>query len=91
MTQKERLKAVLDDGKPHRTDELLERVYGAAHLGIARLGARVYEVRESLPSTKQIRAWKDKVTPSLTWYQLVDAPPEASPQLGLFDGTVGVA
>ena len=87
MTQKERLKLVLDDGRPHRTDELLELVYGSAKLGIARLGARVYEVRQSLPRTQAVKAWKDKQNHALTWYQLVSVEEPRQPDL--FDGTCG--
>lgn len=69
MTQLDKLRMVMDDMKPHRSDELLELVYGSAHLGLARLGARVYDLRRSLPPGHEIKSWRDKKRPTLTWYQ----------------------
>lgn len=46
LTQKARLLAVLKDYQWHSTTELLERVYGAGHLGIARLAARINDLRK---------------------------------------------
>ena len=46
MTQTERLYELLKEGKPHRTDEILLKVYGSAHNGIARISARVADLKE---------------------------------------------
>jgi hypothetical protein len=40
MTHTERFYNFLEDGKPHRADEILRVVYGSEHNGIARIGAR---------------------------------------------------
>jgi hypothetical protein len=45
MTQAERLYDLLKDGHPHRTDEILLKVYGSSHNGITRIGARIVETR----------------------------------------------
>lgn len=44
-SQKERLLSVLSDHAWHDTPEILERVYGGAHLGIARIGARIADLK----------------------------------------------
>ena len=46
MSQSERLYELLSDFSWHRTDEILERVYGSSHLGIARISARIYDVQK---------------------------------------------
>jgi hypothetical protein len=46
MTQTERLLQLLKDGQPHRTDEILREVYGSEHLGIARVGARIADLKK---------------------------------------------
>ena len=44
-TQVERLLKLLSDGLWHDTPEILASVYGAAHLGIARIASRVSDLR----------------------------------------------
>ena len=46
MSQVGRLYNLLSDFEWHRTDEILSRVYGSSHLGIARISARVYDVQK---------------------------------------------
>jgi len=46
MTQTARLLQLLKDHKPHRTDEILREVYGSEHLGIARIGARINDLKK---------------------------------------------
>lgn len=67
MSQADKLLALLSDGLPHRTDEIAELVYGGSHLGLSRIGARVYDLKKK---RYDINGWKDKETPSLYWYQL---------------------
>jgi hypothetical protein len=45
MTQTERLYNLLKDNLPHRTDEILRVVYGSEHNGIARIGARIADLK----------------------------------------------
>lgn len=66
-SQTERLYELLKDGQPHRTDEILEKVYGSEHLGIARIGARVADLREKY----EIVGYKDKDNRSLYFYRLI--------------------
>ena len=68
MSQVKRLKELLDDGKPHRTDEIMEKVYGSDHLGLARVGARVRDLKDK---GCIIQGWRDEEKQSLYWYQLV--------------------
>lgn len=69
MSQIEKLYDELYDGQPHRSDELLKNVYGSEHLGIARLAARIYDLKKRMDVT--IRSWPDPEHASLTWYQLI--------------------
>lgn len=46
MSQTIRLYELLSDYKTHDTIEILERVYGGSHLGIARLSARILDVKK---------------------------------------------
>lgn len=68
MSQSAKLLALLSDGNPHSTVEILNAVYGGSHLGIARIGARIYDLKKS---GKEIKGWKDKDRPTVHWYQLV--------------------
>lgn len=69
MSQINRLLNVLEDGLPHRSDELLKNVYGSEHLGLARLAARIYDLKKRM--NVQIRSYPDPEHKSLTWYQLI--------------------
>lgn len=68
MSQVNKLYNLISDGLPHRTDEILREVYGGEHLGIARIGARIWDLRHK--RGLHIRSWTDAEKPSLTWYQL---------------------
>lgn len=65
-SQKIRLLKLLSDGKPHRTDNILQEVYGSEHLGLARVGARIWDLKQA---GKNIVGWKDE-NKQLYWYQL---------------------
>jgi hypothetical protein len=71
MTQADRLYELLKDGKPHQTDEILRVVYGSEHMGIARIGARVADLKER---GYQILGRSDPENRKLYWYKLL--PPE---------------
>lgn len=66
-SQKTRLLELLSDGQAHRTDNILQEVYGSEHLGLARIGARCYDLKRE---GKNIIGWRDKDKNSLYWYQL---------------------
>ncbi len=66
-SQTKKLYELLKDGLPHRTDEILEKVYGNNHLGLARVGSRIFDLRSA---GHDIIGKKDENTPSLYWYQL---------------------
>jgi hypothetical protein len=45
LNQTQRLLKLLKDKEWHDTAEIQEKVYGRAHLGCARIGARIWELR----------------------------------------------
>ena len=67
LTQTERLYNLLSDGKPHRTDEIVNLVYGPG-LSLARVGARIFDVKDKYKVI--INGWHDKFNPALYWYQM---------------------
>lgn len=68
MTQVEKIYNLLKDGLPHRTDEILIKCYGNEHQGLARIGARKFDIQERYGV--EIKGWKDPEKPSLFWYQI---------------------
>jgi hypothetical protein len=68
QAQTDKLYQLLLDGKPHRTDEIQISVYGAAHLGVARIGARIFDLQKKYGV--KVSGWKDKIRPSLYWYKM---------------------
>lgn len=75
MSQVERLYNFLKDGQPHRTDDILIEVYGGDHLGLARVGARIWDIKKKYPNIERIDGWKDKINPSLYWYKIIFKQP----------------
>lgn len=73
-TQAERIKEVLADGEPHSTVEILQRVYGPSHSGIARIGARIHDLKGKGLS---IDGWKDPENPTIYWYKMAAMPKKA--------------
>lgn len=82
MSQIERLYDSLYSGEPKRSDILLKEVYGSEHLGIARLAARVHDLRKK---GHIIKSWSDPEKQTLTWYQLIktnfNGQPITAPQV----------
>ena len=72
MSQVEKLFNLLKDRQPHRTDEILKKVYGNNKLGIARISARVYDVKNKY--LVKIESWEDTKKRTLWWYQMVTKP-----------------
>lgn len=68
-SQTEKLYNLLSDMKPHRTDEILHSVYGGSHLGIARISARIYDVKRKYHV--EIESRRDTVNETLYWYQII--------------------
>ena len=74
MSQKNQLLNLLRDGFPHSTIEIMEKVYGNQHLGLARVGARIYDLKKDLKNTGySIKGSRDHKNPSIYWYQLTEA------------------
>jgi hypothetical protein len=81
LSQKDLLYNLLQDGHPHSTVEIMERVYGGSHLGLARAGARINDLvnlgyvfldkygREITGSGVK-RGWKDENNPTIYWYRM---------------------
>ena|SRR3990167_7122827 len=46
MSQESRLLKLLSDGAWHDTPGILEEVYGSKHLGICRIGARIFGLKK---------------------------------------------
>lgn len=89
-SQAEKLRQVLSDGAAHSTVELLDRVYGVGHSGIARLGARIKDLRDR---GMEIESWKDNENKTVWYYQLKNAPPpkvRMVPKEVLIDGVMHV-
>ena len=68
MSQNEKLLSLLSDGLPHRTDEIMRICYGDEHLGLSRVGARIYDLTQK---GHDILGWKDPEWPTLYFYRLV--------------------
>lgn len=68
MSQTQKLYNLLSDGKAYRTDDIVEKIYGSKHLGLARLSARIWDIKSKY--NIEIESWKDKEIPSLWWYQI---------------------
>lgn len=69
MSQVKKLYDVLQDKKPHRSDELLREVYDWSNGPcVARLSARIFDCRQKFGLT--IKSWRDPQKKNLTWYQI---------------------
>ena len=68
-SQTDRLYNLLSDGQPHRTDEIQRVVYGDDHLGLARVGARIFDIKKKY--NIEIDGKRDAKKGSLYWYWVV--------------------
>lgn len=73
MSQASKLLALLSDHRWHSTIDIMERVYGGSHLGIARIGARVFDLRAR---GHEIEGKKHPENPAIYLYRLVPEEPE---------------
>jgi hypothetical protein len=71
ISQATKLLKLLSDGQPHSTIDIMEKVYGYAHLGLVRVGARIYDLRQL---GHEIDGWKDEKNPAIFWYQMKVKP-----------------
>jgi hypothetical protein len=74
ISQADRLRRLLSDGEPHSTVEILETVYGGSHLGIARVGARIHDLKAQ---GCDITGWRDLKNPAIYIYQMASVHSEA--------------
>lgn len=84
LSQSERIRRLLADGEPHSTIEMMEKVYGGSHLGIARVGARIYDLKGKGCA---IIGWKDEKNPTVYWYQM-HVRPEPKVEFVEIDGVM---
>lgn len=67
-SQESRLYDILSDGEPHRSDDLVNLVYGQDSK-LARLAARVYRIKIKHHEI-DIRSWKAPENAKLHYYQM---------------------
>ena len=53
LSQSDRLYDLLSDGKEHSTIEIMKVIYGADHLGLSRIGARIDDIKHGRWSGKR--------------------------------------
>jgi hypothetical protein len=74
MSQADKLYNLLKDGREHRTDEILRVVYGSEHMGIARIGARIADLKDGKHTNGVMcdipDARRDRENPKLFWYHI---------------------
>lgn len=81
-SQNKRLYELLSDGEAHSTTEIQEKVYGSDHLGLARVGARVNDLKNGKWSGKtmcEIDGFDDENNQSVYWYQMIGVKKEPAP------------
>lgn len=71
MSQANKLLDLLSDGNPHSTTEIMAKVYGGSHLGLARVGARIFDLKKQ---GHVITGKKDRYNPTVYWYQIKKEP-----------------
>lgn len=59
---------MLQDNKPHSTIDICKEVYGDEHLGLARVGARIWDLKKKY--RLNIESWRDPKIKTIWWYQL---------------------
>ncbi|MEK7578395.1 MAG: hypothetical protein AAB456_01585 [Patescibacteria group bacterium] len=68
QSQAARLFQLLSDYREHSTIEILEKIYGGEHLGLARIGARVYDIKKKYKAI--ITSRRDTLRPTICWYRM---------------------
>lgn len=88
MAQADRLISLLNDRREHSTLEILDYVYGVKFRGIARISARIHELKKK---GYQIEGKKDIFDSSIYWYRLVGVNSEPCSPAASVPQTVGAA
>ncbi|HBX15872.1 MAG: hypothetical protein UV20_C0009G0052 [Candidatus Magasanikbacteria bacterium GW2011_GWA2_42_32] len=71
ISQTQRLYELLSDGEPHRTDEIVNRIYGPG-LSLSRVGARIWDIKKRFDV--EVEGWTDENNRTLYWYQMPRRP-----------------
>lgn len=79
MSQATQLLELLSDNRWHSTVEIMERVYGGSHLGIARIGARIFDLKAK---GHTIEGKRHPENPTIFLYRLMPERPETLSLLG---------
>ncbi len=80
-SQTDLLYNLLKDEQPHSTVEIMAKVYGGSHLGLARAGARINDLvnlgnvflnkyGHEITGSGVKRGWKDEDNPTVYWYRM---------------------
>ena len=76
ISQVERMYNLLKDGQAYRTDQIQLLIYGGDHLGTAAIAQRISNIRKRY--NIEIKCWSDKEIQSLSWYQIISKPEQAT-------------
>lgn len=68
MSQKQKLLNLLSDYEWHSTIEICDIVYGAIHFGLARVGARIFDLKQD---GHTIEGKHDPERQTIYWYRLI--------------------
>lgn len=73
MSQIDRLYSLMSDGEPHSTFEIVEKVYDMDTTTIARVGARIFDVKRRFGA--YIESYPDKSNKKMWWYRMKKSSP----------------
>ena len=68
MPQTEKILKLLEDGQFHSTVEIMEKCYGSEHCGLARVSARVWDLKQK---GHWIVGKRDPERKTVYWYKLI--------------------
>lgn len=69
MSQTEKLYTLLLSGEWVTTVQIMELVYGGSHLGLARVGARIFDIKKR-PDVERIESRKSKEAETVWEYRM---------------------
>lgn len=75
MSQTNLLYSLLLDGEWHDTMQILARVYGGSHLGLARVSARIYDIKKK-PEVLDVESRKCENADTVWEYRMILKPTE---------------